>query len=102
MIIRRGVNFLAERHDGICGIFFAEGAEERRDVPADHGKSEEKEFRFIIGSRREDCRAAAELLKKELGAKGGGKPEMVQGSVRALAEEIEKALSQSTFSCVRI
>ena len=77
IVQRNLVNKLCEEHEGICGVFSGE---------------EEMGYRYIIGSRTQDSREALKKLKEKLGAKGGGKPEMIQGSVRSPKESIEKAL----------
>ena len=77
IVQRNLVNKLCEEHEGICGVFSGE---------------EETGYRYIIGSRTQDSREALKKLKEKLGAKGGGKPEMIQGSVRSPKESIEKAL----------
>lgn len=86
LVLRQGVNFLTERHEGFCGIF--------SEQPGTDGESEKRGYRFIIGSAAEDCRKAAEALRQGLGAKGGGSREMIQGSVCAGAEEIKKSLTE--------
>ncbi len=70
---RNAVNSLVEGHDGFCGIFAG---------------SDEKGYRYIIGGRGKDSREVNALLKAGFGAKGGGKSEMVQGSVEADKNEI--------------
>ena len=77
IVQRNLVNRLCEEHEGICGVFSGE---------------EETGYRYIIGSRTQDSRGALKKLREKLGAKGGGKPEMVQGSVNSPKESIEKAL----------
>jgi len=76
-VMRTVVNKLVEKHDGVCGVFAG---------------SDEAGYSFIIGSRNEDCRTVANLLKEKLGARGGGSTAMVQGSVIAMAELIEKCI----------
>ena len=77
---REAVNELMRTHPGYSAVFFG---------------SEGQGFGFVIGSASLDCREAVKILKEKLGARGGGKPEMVQGSVqaeraaiRALIEEL--------------
>ena len=50
--------------------------------------SDTEGYRYIIGKREGDARLAAALLKEKFGARGGGKPVMVQGSVKAAEKEI--------------
>ena len=44
--------------------------------------ADETGYRFVIASRRKDCRELAGILRKEFGAKGGGSKEMIQGNVK--------------------
>lgn len=76
-VMRNAVNALVEAHSGICGIFAGSDADG---------------YHYIVGSRSKDCREAAAALREELGAKGGGKPEMVQGSVTASEADIRSVL----------
>ena len=77
-VMRSKVNELVEQRTGYNAIF---------DGNDDDGYS------FIIGSSDKDCRSALEFLTERHQAKGGGKSEMVQGSVRATAEEIKKTFT---------
>lgn len=72
---REFMNLLLDKGAEICGIFVGD---------------DEKGYRYVIGSRKEDVRPYGEKLKS-LGGRGGGKPEMIQGSIqaaRAVLEEI--------------
>lgn len=72
---RNFVNDAMERCEGICGIFIG---------------TDESGYRYILGSRTEDTRAISKKLNAGFQGKGGGKPEMVQGSLTGAAEEIRK------------
>ena len=76
-VMRNAVNTLVETHEGVCGIFAGSDADG---------------YHYIVGSKSEDCREAAKVLREKFGAKGGGKPEMVQGSVTASESDIRAAL----------
>ena len=76
-VARNVVNKLVESHDGICGVFVGD---------------EESGYSYIIGSKSMDCREVAAKLKEELGARGGGSSQMVQGSVMANEEPLRKVL----------
>lgn len=76
-VMRNAVNTLVETHEGLCGIFAGSDADG---------------YHYIVGSKSEDCREAAKVLREKFGAKGGGKPEMVQGSVTASESDIRAAL----------
>ena len=46
----------------------------------------------MIGSRNEDVRPICKLLNGQFNGRGGGKPEMVQGSLKGAKADIETAL----------
>lgn len=77
--IREFVNQLMSRCDGYCAAFFGN---------AENG------YRYIIGSSTEDVRSLGKALNSSLNGRGGGKPEMVQGSLPASKEAILQALSR--------
>ena len=55
---------------------------------------DEKGYNYVIGSATIDLRAKAKEINGALGGRGGGKPEMIQGSVKAARAEIEKYFAQ--------
>lgn len=71
--MRNFVNAAMERCDGICGAFRG---------------NDRDGYQYVIGSRTVDMREAAGALREQFGGKGGGKPQMVQGSVGGSAEKI--------------
>lgn len=73
-IARNVVNAMMERHEGNCAVFVGTDADG---------------YRFILGSRTNDCKEIAADMRKQFGAKGGGSKEMVQGSVES---DIEKMM----------
>ncbi len=79
-IQRNAVNALVERFDGVCGVF---------------STADNISYQYIIGSKTRDCREVGRVLNEKLGAKGGGKPEMIQGSVVASREAIIGALKET-------
>ena len=76
-VMRSVVNKLMDKHKGVCGIFVGDD---------EHGYS------YIIGSKNVDCREVATKLREELEARGGGKPQMIQGSVNTTEENIKRVL----------
>jgi alanyl-tRNA synthetase len=76
-IMRNVLNRLTEKHEGYCSFFSG---------------SDEEGYTYFIASKTLDSR---ELQKKLslIGARGGGKPEMVSGSIKAAKEAIVNALS---------
>lgn len=47
-------------------------------------------YRYVIGSKTEDVRLLAKKLNEAFNGRGGGKPEMVQGSLQGAESEIRK------------
>lgn len=91
-VMRNTVNKLVESHDGICGVFVG---------------NDNDGYQFIIGSKSVDCREIAKTLKENLNARGGGSPQMIQGSLGAKEVEIisildsinEKDISNTFVIC---
>lgn len=54
--------------------------------------SDQEGWKYLIGSRRDNANTPNALLRQTFGARGGGKPEMVQGSVSAARAALEQAL----------
>ena len=82
---RRLVNDLCATHPGYCAVFVGDDKEG---------------YKYIIGAAGDqDARILNACLHKLCGARGGGKPAMVQGSVKAsekaLREALDKALHES-------
>lgn len=50
---------------------------------------DESGYRYVITSRNIDVREIGRMLTNELGARGGGKPEMIQGSVMVSRCELD-------------
>lgn len=51
-------------------------------------KTGEEEYRFVIGSRQMDVRPLAGEIRERFGGRGGGKAEMIQGSLKGMEEEL--------------
>ena len=75
--IRELVNLVLSRGARICGAFSGDD----RDG-----------YRYVIGSKAQDVRKINEMLKEKFSARGGGKPEMVQGSLSGTESEIKALL----------
>lgn len=73
--VRNTVNDLTSRYKGFCAIFAGNDA---------------NGYNYIVGSSSLDCREIATLLRERFGAKGGGTAPMVQGSVKAVKEQLSK------------
>lgn len=74
---RELVNLLLERNTRVGAVFAGNDMEG---------------YRYVIGSKEVDVRPFATMLSKQFGARGGGKPEMVQGSMKASKNEIKEAM----------
>ena len=57
--------------------------------------TDEEGYRYVIGSRSEDVRPLSKMLNTTFQGRGGGKPEMVQGSVKGTRTEIEEEVYQA-------
>lgn len=51
-------------------------------------------YRYVIGSRQQDVRKVATVLNEKFAGRGGGKPEMVQGSVVGTKKALKEAFLQ--------
>lgn len=75
--LRELVNALAAKCSGFAAAFSGSDAEG---------------WRYIIGSRHVDLRARSREINAAIQGRGGGSPEMIQGSCRATQAEISEAL----------
>ena len=73
--MQEAVNAMVLRFDGYCGVFAGNDAEG---------------YQYVIGIRDGNANEMNARLRAELGARGGGKPAMVQGMVSAAAERIRQ------------
>ena len=76
---RELVNLLAEKCGGFAAVFCGSDAEG---------------WRYIIGSRTRDLRAAARQINAAIDGRGGGRPEMITGRAAASRSEIESGLKE--------
>lgn len=77
--MRKYVNAAMETCGGLCGAF---------------GGNDTDGYRYILGSSGMDVREIAKVLNSTFQGKGGGKPEMVQGTIYGSREEIELLLQR--------
>lgn len=80
--LRELVNLLMEKCGGIAAAFSG---------------SNETGYRYIMGSRRVDLRRCAKEINRLIDGRGGGKPQMIQGSAAADAGRIRQAM-ETNFS----
>ncbi len=78
MALRSFVNNAMERCGGICAAFVG---------------TDESGYRYILGSRAADMRVLAKQLNEQFGGRGGGSPEMIQGSLPGLRVDVERWLA---------
>ena len=74
---RELMNLLLERGAKICAIFAG---------------TDEEGYRYVIGSHSEDVREISKKLNEAFQGRGGGKPQMVQGSLKGTAKNISEIL----------
>ena len=72
-VARRFVDEGKGKCHGICGIFLGNDTDG---------------YRYILGSESVDLKVFSKGFHETLGGKGGGKPEMIQGTVTASEEMI--------------
>ena len=75
--VRNFVNDVMRITDGICGAFIGTDAEG---------------YRYILGSSKKELTNISKEMNQTLNGRGGGRPPMVQGSVKARQSEIEAFL----------
>lgn len=75
--MRSFVNDAMEITTGICGVFIG---------------NEEEGYRYVLGSKEQNINAIAKEMNQAFNGRGGGKPPMVQGSLKAAKENIEEFL----------
>ena len=73
--LRELVNLLMEKCTGFAAAFSG---------------SDAAGYKYIIGSRHIDLRKAARDINSAIGGRGGGRPEMIQGSASETKEIIQK------------
>ncbi|MCR5640899.1 MAG: hypothetical protein K6G04_06040 [Lachnospiraceae bacterium] len=81
LTLRNGVNALVSMHSGFCGIFCAS----------------KDGFSYIVGSASLDSREVGNVLRASFAAKGGGKPEMIQGSIQGVSSDALAAFLAEQF-----
>ena len=77
--VRKQVNELTKRYPGYVCVFCEKDAE---------GSS----YNYLIASQNCDCKSLLDVMQQKWNAKGGGKPEMIQGSLSAGKDDISNNL----------
>lgn len=75
--LRDLMNLLLSKGARVCAVFAG---------------TDEGGYRYVIGSRSQDVRLIAKRLNETFSGRGGGKPEMVQGTIQGKQAEIENAI----------
>lgn len=75
LALRNFVNGAVKKTEGLCAVFAGD---------------DERGYKYIIASERIPLRAISKKISESLGGKGGGSDVMIQGSVTASREQIEK------------
>lgn len=71
------MNFVLDAGHPSCAVFYGNDSDG---------------YRYVLGSRQQNVRDLAKEFHAQFDGRGGGKPEMVQGTVRGEKEKIEKWL----------
>ncbi len=69
--------------------------QKKTKIAAVFAKTEENSYRYVIGSKCVDVRPIAKMLNERFEGRGGGKPEMVQGSLTGKEFEIREEVIKS-------
>lgn len=80
--LRLLVNEAVKKCEGVAAVFSG---------------SDETGFKYIIGSRNIDLRKAAKAINAGISGRGGGSPEMIQGSCTSCTENIKDFLIAFSF-----
>ena len=88
---RHLMNFVLEQGKEVCGVFYSdERAGQETDQDRGQARDQKKGFRYVIGSKVIDVRPIGKELNERFVGRGGGKANMVQGSIRGRQDEIER------------
>ncbi len=74
---REFMNLILDKGAKICAVFAG---------------TDESGYRYVIGSRNEDVRPISKKLNEAFAGRGGGKPEMVQGTLKGKEVQIREML----------
>lgn len=73
---------------------FADMLADKVKIAAVFSGSDDDGYKYAVVSRTEDCREIGKSLNAACNGRGGGKPDMIQGSVAADKETIEKFFAE--------
>ena len=72
----------------MCREFVNRTVKQASGLVAVFTKKSENEYQYILGSSTQNVRDFAQNMNQQLHGKGGGSPQMIQGTVSATHEEI--------------
>ena len=78
-LAREFMNLLLNRGAEICAVFC------RKDT---------QEYRYVIGSKNKNMQELGKWLYQSFDGKGGGKPDMIQGTIQGKRPDIETAVKE--------
>lgn len=75
-LAREFMNLMLGKGAKICAVFC---------------RKDEKEYRYVIGSKSQNMQELGKYLYQSFSGKGGGKPDMIQGTIQGNQQDIEAA-----------
>lgn len=75
-LAREFMNLMLDKGVKICAVFC---------------RKDEEEYRYVIGSKDKNMQELGKYLYQSFSGKGGGKPDMIQGTIRGKRQDIEAA-----------
>ena len=82
------MNHVLEAGHSLCAVFHKTGDAQKGSEDKGKDAREAGTYRYVIGSREQDMRALAKEFHTFFGGRGGGRPEMAQGTVNGKEEDI--------------
>lgn len=83
------MNRVLEKGHCLCAVFHQTGDAQADVSEGDSAAGKMAAYRYVIGSRKADMRALAKEFNAAFGGRGGGRPDMVQGTAEGKEEEMK-------------
>ncbi len=83
------MNHVLDAGHGLCAVFHKTGDAQKDSADKDGDARKAGAYRYVIGSRQQDVRALVKEFNAAFEGRGGGKPEMVQGTANGKEEDIK-------------
>jgi alanyl-tRNA synthetase len=80
------MNHVLEQESEVCAVLYPDNKEG---------------FRYVIGSRKIDVRPIGKDINEKFNGRGGGKANMVQGTIKGEEFEVKKWFEMRGFNCIR-